>query len=177
MDRTVWTVTRATVDDVLFRTKPSQIRKGTKTDNSCLMGEVQVELPNGATKNQKCYGVIQRFYLHFMYPPPKKYTYKLNLHKLKKLEVPWILCADCEWYEELGVHSKNGLVRIQPNPYWQRGCSIHNMANSDPVNITFWPEVPFDPEHFDNTGVPQQNIVNGRYDYSGLTSVLNVINI
>ena len=93
------------------------------------------------------------------------------------LQTPWILCADCEWYEELGVCSTTGLVRVQPNLHWQQGCSLHNMANTFPVNVSYWPEVPFDPDHFDDKGEPKQNIKNGCYDFSGLTSVLDVINM
>lgn len=182
MNRTIWTVTRATVDDVLFRTKPSQIRKKTKSDNSCLVGEVDVTvtLPDGRkkTERQKCYGVIKKFILHFMYPPPWSKTYKLSMRKLAKIDIPWILCAECEWYETLGVHPKTGLTRIQPNSHWDF-CPLHNMSNTIPVNVAFWPEEPFDPAHFDGNGVPlsRENIENGKYDFSGLTSVCNVIHV
>ena len=176
MDNTIWTVTRARVDGVLFRTKPSQIRKKTKSDNSRLVGEVNVKLPNNRVEKQRCYGVINRFILHFMYPPPKRDTYKLNMKKLANIDIPWILCAECEWYEFLGVHPTTGLVRIQPNPYWA-GCSLQNMANVHPINVSFWPEVPFDPNHFDDTGVFTENSKNGKYDYSGLTPVFNVIHM
>lgn len=174
MDNTVWTVTRATVDGVLFRTRPNQKKKKVKTDNSCMVGEVNVSLADGRQEKQKCYGVIKRFFCHFMYPPPKAKTYKLNPRTLAALNVPWILCAECDWYEHLGEQAETGIVRIQPNPFWE-ASPIHNMANTLPVNAAFWPEVSFDPNHFTEEGVPQENVVHGQYDFSGLTNVLNVI--
>ena len=137
-----------------------------------------MKLPNGEVEIQKCYGVITQFYVHFMYPPSLRHCdFKLTTKQLLDLQTPWILCADCEWYEELGVCSTTGLVRVQPNLHWQQCCSLHNMANTFPVNVSYWPEVPFDPDHFNDKGEPKQNIKNGCYDFSGLTSVLNVINM
>ena len=176
MDNTVWTVTRATVDGVLFRTRSSQIRKNTKSDNSCMVGEVNVTLPNGKEERQKCYGVIKKFFLHFMYPPPSKQTYKLNMRKLAKIDTPWILCAECDWYEYVGVHTINGLVRIQPNRFWDY-CPLFNMASVIPSNVAFWPEDPFNPDHFDDEGAPQENMQDGVYNFFNISQKLNVINL
>lgn len=178
MGRTIWTVTSATVDGVLFRTIGNQDRKKTKTDNSCLMGEVEVITQNGrstTTVRQRCYGRVKRFILHFQYPPPPKDTYKLNAKKLADIEIPWILCAECHWYEHLGTDPRTGLERVQPNHNWD-ACSLHNMRNTFAANIALWPEVPFNDDHFDDAGEPKANIVNGAYDFSGQTTVLNVIN-
>ena len=180
MDNWVWSLSHCTVDGTLFRTRTSQIRKKTKTDNSCLVGEVRVrEDENGPARTAKCYGVIKKLLLHFMYPPPKKHTYKLNKRKLEKLDVPWILVAECLWYEHLGKHETTGLVRITPNGHWQEGCSIHNMCNTLPMNVSFWPEVPFAVDHFGEDGKPLRVAMRkGQYDFrTGLTSVLNVIHM
>lgn len=83
MDRTVWEVHRLDLDGVLFRTEVGQNRKKTemKTDNSCIIGWTEVLRTNiknkrekrrgnkNATQKEKCYGRIQRLYVHFMYPP------------------------------------------------------------------------------------------------------------
>jgi hypothetical protein len=169
MTDTVWKVTSATVDGVLFRTKSGQDRKNTKTDNSCIVGSLKID---GVT--HKCYGIIKEFYVHFMYPPPKKNTYKLNADKLADISVPWILCADCVWYETSDIHPTNGTLRVLRNNYWDK-CSLHNMANTHPANVVFWPEMPFDLDHFDEDGEPIANIRNGRYDFGNNCAVLNVI--
>ena len=172
MDNTAWTVNHATVDGVLFRTRPSQIKKGTITDNSCIVGWVNVEI-DGEAVPQKCYGVIKQFYLHFMYPPSQS-TYKLTVKKLAAFTTPWILVALCEWYDHLGEQPRTGLTRIKRNHFWQSGCPIHNMSNTIPMNVCFLPEVPFNPDDFDDDGEPVKNIKNGEYDFSG-TEVLNVL--
>jgi hypothetical protein len=170
MDNKAWTVTRAFVDGVLFRTKPSQDKKKTKTDNSCMVAEINCTDEDGRTvKDQKCYGVIIKFYFHFMYPP-KKSTYKLTSKKLVKFEEPWILCALCDWYEQVGTKVSTGLVQIQQNPYWS-GCPISNMANTMPYNVVFWPSQPFDADDFDDDG---EYLYEGFPDFSG-TGVFDVV--
>ena len=162
MNNTVWVLTRAKLDGVLFRTKPSQDKKKTKTDNSCIIGYVNVTGEDGQTRVQKCYGVIQKFYLHFMYPP-KKSTYKLTREKLLSFEEPWILCALCDWYDTLDVHSSTGLVQIQRNNYWE-GCPLQNLATCYPTNIVYWPTTPFNPDDYDDKGKP---IEGKTYDFKG----------
>lgn len=83
MDDTVWELHRATIDGVLFRTSKVQRRKRNRTDNSCVVGYVNVRDDSNRAVVQKCYGVIQRLYLHFMYPPPTNQTCKLTKDKLK----------------------------------------------------------------------------------------------
>lgn len=168
MDNCVWTCKSATLDGVLFRTRPSQDLKKTKTDNSCVVGEVKV---GGVV--QKCYGVIQKFYLHFMYPPTKRDTYKLTVAKLVDLETPWILCARCHWWEPLGNNPKTGLLQVRPNEFWL-DCPLQNLRNCCNKNVVFWPSVPFDAKDFDEAGEPTRNMKKGRYDFSG-TGVYDVI--
>ena len=70
MDRTVWEIHRVKLDSVLFRSEFGQNRKKKemKTDNSFIMGWTDVSRDN-ITEAEQCYGVIERLYLHFMYPP------------------------------------------------------------------------------------------------------------
>ena len=157
MDDTVWELHRATIDGVLFRTSKVQPQKRNRTDNSCVVGYVNVQ--NGTGRNQgaravqKCYGVIQRLYLHFMYPPPKTQTYKLTVEKLERITVPWCVFAECDWYEELGKSPTTGLTRIRKNDFWA-DCPLIDLANCHPSNVVFWPETPFDPMKFDEDGHP-----------------------
>jgi len=99
---------------------------------------------------QKCYGIIQRLYLHFMYPPPPKQTYKLAVENLKSSTVPWI---ECDWYEERGKSPTTGLTRIRKNDF-RANCPLIDLANCHPSNVVFWPETPFDPAKFDEDGHP-----------------------
>jgi hypothetical protein len=158
MNNTVWKVKHVTIDGVLFRTQQSQQRKGSITDNSCIVGYVNVQRNNRVVK-EKCYGVIRRMYLHFMYPPPSKSTYKLTTAKLKDIQVPWIVCAWCDWYETLGQDPITGLTRIRPNPFWDH-CPLHDMKNCHPSNVVFWPEDPFNLDDFDKAGAPKDPAVN-----------------
>ena len=173
MDNCVWTVNAATLDGVLFRTRPSQDLKKTKTDNSCVVGEVEVEVNNKKVV-QKCYGVIQKFYVHFMYPPRKRDTYKLTAEKLAKLDTPWILCARCDWWEPKGEHPNTGLTQVTPNKYWVSGCPLQNLQNCINKNVVFWPSKPFNIEDFDDDGEPTTNLKKGKYDFSG-TGLYDVI--
>ena len=72
MDIKVWEVQRAKLDGVLFRSEPIQVQKNTITDNSYIFGETNTYDSNKKRKETKvrCYGRIQKFYLHFMHPPP-----------------------------------------------------------------------------------------------------------
>jgi hypothetical protein len=109
----------ATVDGQLFRTEAHERRKRTKTANKYIVGAVNVTTTgsNGkkVTKKQKCYGVIKKIYLHFMYPPARS-TYKLNIRKLAAFKEPWILCARCDWYEELGCNPITEELGCNPGP-------------------------------------------------------------
>jgi hypothetical protein len=172
MSRTVWSVDRATLDGVLFRTQAVQTRKKSKTDNSCIVGGVKIQR-GGRLVTEKCYGVIKAFYFHFMYPPHRS-TYKLTSAKLDQFHAdsPWILCALCEWHEPLGTNPLTGLLQIQPNQFWA-DCPLTNMANCYPLNVVFWPAMPFAAEDFDKNGeVLDKN--NQMYDFSG-TGVLDVV--
>jgi len=156
----------AMLDGVLFRTERHEIRKRCKTTNSYIVGLVKVD--TGAQSKpvtQKCYGVIKRFYVHFMYPPAKS-TYKLTVRKLKTFPEPWILCAKCEWFEEAGQNPINGLVQIRPNSAWDAGCAFTNLSNCLSINITLWPSNPFDPKHFGADGKPL-DLASPVYDFSG----------
>ena len=176
MNNTVFTVTSCTVDGVLFRTKPIQDCKKNKTDNSCIVGALNLSDVSGQNGEHKCYGIIKKLYVHFMYPPSCS-TYKFNIKKLATIGTPWILCALCDWYEPIGETPTSGLVRIRRNTHWQ-GCPIHNMANVFPRNVVFWPECPFNPDHFNDDGdcIDKSKLKGGQYDFSG-SGVLNVINL
>ena len=165
MDNTAWTCTMATIDEQLFRTRGHEKRKRCKTTNKYIIGVVNVTQPNGKTKTKKCYGVIKKFYVHFMYPPART-TYKLTIKKLETFEEPWIMCALCEWYEELGSNPVTGLTQIRPNPFWEAGCPITNLANCLPINPTFWPVNPFNPSHFGEDGEILDKDCSV-YDFSG----------
>ena len=153
MDDTVWELHRATIDGVLFRTSKVQRQKRNRTDNSCLVGYVNVQNGRNQGAVQKCYGIIQRLYLHFMYPPPSNQTYKLTMEKLKSITVPWCVFAECDWYEELGKSPTTGLTRIRKNDF-RANCPLIDLANCHPSNVVFWPETPFDPAKFDEDGHP-----------------------
>ena len=153
MDDTVWEMHRATIDGVLFRTSKVQRRKRSRTDNSCVVGYVNVQDDSNRQQVQKCYGVIQRLYLHFMYPPPSNQTYKLTVEKLKNIQVPWIVCAECDWFEEIGHDSTTGLTHIRPNQFWA-DCPLIDLVDCHPSNVVFWPATPFDPDKFDDDGHP-----------------------
>jgi hypothetical protein len=110
MDRTVWEIDRCTLDGVLFRTRRSQDRKGTRTDNSCIVGYTNVvrderrqrgartKEARAGSKQERCYGVIDRLYLHFMYPPTaealENATYKRKIDPAT-VGVPWAIFASC----------------------------------------------------------------------------------
>ena len=152
MDNTAWEVSMARLDGVLFRTEKLEIRKKSKTTNRCIVGRVRVTTARQEKPTTvKCYGIVQQFYVHFMYPP-KRSTYKLTEAKLAKFKEPWILCARCEWFEGAGTNPVNGLTQIKPNTHWQEGCPITNLQNCIATNVTFWPSNPFDASHFDEDG-------------------------
>jgi hypothetical protein len=155
-DDTVSELHRATIDGVLFRTSKVQRQKRNRTDNSCLVGYVNVQNGRNQGAVQKCYGIIQRLYLHFMYPPPPNQTYKLTVEKLKDIKVPWMVCAECLWYEEIGKAATTGLTRIRPNEFWEEGCPLIDLVDCHPSNVVFWPEAPFDPDKFDDDGNPTE---------------------
>ncbi len=169
MSNKIWTLKHCKVDGVLFRTKPSQDRKKTKTDNSCMAAEVNVTDEHGMATTTLCYGVIKELYFHFMYPPEKS-TYKLTAKKLKNFDEPWIVVALCDWYEEVGIKVSTGLKQIAHNAHWE-GCPISNMANTMAENFAFWPSCPFNPDNFDDDGVW---IHDGLPTFSG-TGVFDVV--
>jgi len=75
--------------------KCSDKKETEQTIHVWLHGYVNVQNGRNQGAVQKCYGIIQRLYLHFMYPPPPKQTYKLTVEKLKSITVPWV---ECDWY-------------------------------------------------------------------------------
>ena len=83
MDDTVWELHRATIDGVLFRTSKVQRRKRNRTDNSCVVGYVNVRDDSNRAVVQKCYGVIQRLYLHYV-PTPNKSNLQIDKGQIEK---------------------------------------------------------------------------------------------
>lgn len=138
-------------------------RENLKTNNQNIIGLVNV-VRNRRKEQAKCFGVINQFYLHFMYPPSSS-TYKLTVKKLAKISEPWILCAHCDWYEQYGTNPLTGLVQITSNSFWD-GCPLINLANCFPENVSFWPSFPFNVDDFDEEGKPLDPDVS-QYDFSG----------
>ena len=174
MERTVWEVERVEMDGVLFRTQPSQKRKHTKTDNSCLHGLTETSGREGTNRRQVvteiCYGRIVRLFLHFMYPPSSREldcateNGKLNPNKI--LHVPWTVFAECIWYEKRGINPTTKLVQVKYNAHWPQGrCPFICMDHCFSENIVLWPSVPYDDNKYDEDGKLTEGEVDVR-DYS-----------
>jgi hypothetical protein len=158
MDRNVWEVQRVTFDGVLFRSQPNQDIKGTLTDNSFITGEVNQKSSDQSRQTRvKCYGRIQKFYLHFMHPPSsedlKQATFGSKLDQNKIRNVPWCVLAWCDWYVEAGLNPVNGLVQVQHKENWNEGCPFIDLTHCLPRNCECWPSVPFDITKYDNEGL------------------------
>lgn len=159
MDRTMYEVQRLEMDKVLFRTERVQNMKGVKTDNSYIVGETittgRVPGRPRARRQEKCYGRLQHFYLHFMYPPPVEElasaTEDGRIDPNKITSVPWAVFAHCKWYEEHGTNPNNGLTQVQYNQNWD-ACPFICMDNCLSQNCQLWPSVPYDDEKYDGEG-------------------------
>ena len=159
MDRTLWEVQRAKLDGVLFRSEPIQVQKNTITDNSYIFGETNTYDSNKKRKATKvrCYGRIQKFYLHFMHPPPpeelRQATEKPKIDPTKIHSVPWCVLVWCKWYEESGRNPSNGLVQVRHKANWNEGCPFIDFTHCLPRNLECWPSVPFDKSKYDKDGI------------------------
>jgi hypothetical protein len=174
MESTVWDVERLEMDGVLFRTQPSQDRKHSKTDNSCLIGWVNThgrEANSRQVRVEKCYGRIVRLFLHFMHPLSSRElecaTEKGNLDPNKiPAHVPWAVFAECTWYEVIGTNPKTKLVQVQYNPHWSEGrCPYISMDHCISENCSMWPSVPYDDNKYDKAGTLKVGQVDVQ-DYS-----------
>lgn len=163
MTNTVWEVQRLTMDGVLFRTELIQNSKGVKTDNSYVIGETYTSDRQPDQRNtrsrlpEKCYGRLQRLYLHFMYPPSDEDLAaatehgKLDPHKITN--VPWAVFALCRWYEVMGVNPRNQLQQVRYNKQWTSGlCPLICMYSCFSTNCMLWPSTPFDNNKYDDEG-------------------------
>lgn len=166
MDRRVWEVDRVYLDGVLFRTEPSQNMKGTKTDNSVIVGETYTYNRNNQRKQvkEKCYGRIEKFYLHFMYPPsPEELAqakHKRHIVLSKLQNTPWTVLVKCSWYETVGVNPDNGLTQVQLAPGWNQGCPFIDLTHCLAVNLSLYPSKPFEDQHYDKEGKLKSDINN-----------------
>jgi hypothetical protein len=166
MDNKVWEVKRVTLDGVYFRTAPSQRDKGTITDNSCIIGMTDVVRTDrrqrqgsrnrrAGVRKERCYGVVQKFYMHFMYPPdPDELVKATEDGRIDPslLTVPWSIFADCEWYESMSdKHPVNKLPQCVRNTFWD-ACPLISMRDVLPMNCVFWPSNPFSWDDFDGNG-------------------------
>ena len=153
MSKDAWEIGRVTLDGVYFRSQKVQDHKGSKTDNSCISGEVNVDTRQSArginvsVVEESCYGIIKTFYLHFMWPPStihlRNATTKGRIDPNKITEVPWLVVADCRWYGPLpNRHAETGLVQLRPDPNWDADCPFIRLQDCHPMNIVFWPVDP-----------------------------------
>jgi hypothetical protein len=172
MDNTAWKVERVHLDGIYFRSEPYEARKDLVTCNSAIVGFTDVtrderrQRNNTATRtpsrarsgaaNEKCYGVIQDFYLHFMYPPTADQLKSGRLDKGRidpaKVGVPWAVFVCCRWYEEVAAkHPINRLTQCQYNQFWD-DCPLISLSQCLSMNIQLWPSVPFEEDDYDKDG-------------------------
>ena len=152
MSKDVWEIGRVTLDGVYFRSQKVQEHKGSKTDNSCISGEVNVDLRKNARQRdvsvveESCYGIIKTFYLHFMWPPSFPHlwnaTTKKKIDPDKITEVPWLVVADCRWFGPLENRHETGLVQLRPDPNWDADCPFIRLQDCHSMNVVFWPVDP-----------------------------------
>ena len=139
------------MDGVLFRAEPLESRKGLVTNNSYIIGETIVD-----GSKVKCYGRIQRFYLHFMRPPNpgelREATIDGKIDPNKIHSTPWCVLVWCKWYDKHGINPVNGLVQVQHRPNWNQGCPFIDFTHCLPRNCQCWPTVPFDVTKYDKDG-------------------------
>ena len=152
MPQTAYKVERILLDGVLFRTDKSQLRKGSITDNSCVICHANINYATGKQRRalhrtEKCYGRLQDFYLHFKYPPSKqqltKAIYKQRIDPAK-VGVPYLIVGYCDWYIQLpDCQPITGLTQIKPHPEWRRDCPLVKITDCLSMNVAFWPVDPF----------------------------------
>jgi hypothetical protein len=169
MDKCVYEVERVTLDGILFRSEPSQDRKGTKTDNSYIYGQTKVTDRNGQTTTEDCYGRIQKLYLHFMYPPTspdlENATDKRRIDPYKIQTAPWHVYVKCKWYKsptEQSYNPINGLLQVQNRSNWDNSCPFISLSNCYAKNLMLWPSLPFDERLYDKKGELLPNTIDNR---------------
>lgn len=153
MNKKAWEVGRVLLDGVYFRSQKVQRHKGTKTDNSCITGEVNIDQRtsirqrNVTVTSETCYGKIETFYLHFMYPPSDEQlraaTTKSKLDP-SKINIPFVIVAHCDWFVPIatGFHAGTGLPQITPYNNWNTDCPLIRMQDCWAANVAFWPVNP-----------------------------------
>jgi hypothetical protein len=152
MPQEAYMVERILLDGVLFRSEKSQQRKGSKTDNSCVISHANISYAVGKQRKalqriEKCYGRFQDFYIHFKYPP-SKLQLKSATHKQRidpaKVGVPFLIVGCCDWYmQKAECHSITGLTEIAPHPDWNRDCPLVKIQDCLSMNVAYWPVNPY----------------------------------
>jgi hypothetical protein len=170
MERCVWEVDRIKLDGVLFRTERIQTHKGTVTDNSYVIGETftygrQNGSRSRSAQPERCYGRIQKIYLHFMYPPLAEdlvnATDKCRIDPYKIQSAPWAVFLKCKWYEESEQNPNNGLNQVRYNAAWTQSCPFIAISGCKAMNCILWPSVPFKDSDYDD----QNNLRHGVQPY------------
>lgn len=151
---TAYKVERVLLDGVLFRCENLQIRKGLKTDNSCVICHANISYAVGKQRRareqiEKCYGRFDdAIYVHFKYPPSKQQlsdaTHKKRLDPCK-VGVPYLVLGKCTWYMQAEEpHQITGLTQIKPHPEWDKDCPFVKLQDCLALNVAYWPANPFE---------------------------------
>jgi hypothetical protein len=124
---------------------------------------------------EKCYGVTQHFYLHFMFPPTPEQLKGARVDKERidpaKVGVPcnWAVFASCRWYEELpDRHRTNTLTQCKYNKHWN-ACPFIAVHTCIPINVELWPAKPFNIQDYDADGNKIKKNDKRDDDYDGGT--------
>ena len=150
MSSKVREVSRITLDGILFRTELHEKHYNLKTRNSSVQCHVNIDNRVGQQRNARsgeeiCYGVIQRFYLHFQWPPTRAQLKAARVSKRSvnvdpsRVPVPFMVVADCRWYRAVGHEKVSHLKVVKAWPAWDEDCPISDVRNWFAMNIALWP--------------------------------------
>jgi hypothetical protein len=150
MTSLAWTVDRIYLDGVLFRGEIYEKFKNNKTNNTGVQCHVQVDNRSGRQRTARsheeiCYGVIQRFYLHFQWEPTRdqlktaRVSHRTNRIDPDKVPIPHMVVADCRWYRSAGEEQTSQLTVVEHWPDWDRDCPLSDVQNWFAMNIALWP--------------------------------------
>ena len=118
------TITKATLDGVLFRTETSQAKF--RADNACVSEEYEESGQNSEVLVN--YGIIKTMFLH-----------KLG-HEAEEVIV------ECDWYEKVGVNPRTKLTQVRRNHNFD-ACRVQFLKNMFPHNLVMWPSNASAPEN------------------------------